>query len=183
MFIAIAGLHGSGKSTAARDVASVLGWRYYSTGEAFREMAKERGMSLAEFNTFLENDLEVDRKLDTRMVEVAKGGRVVIDGQLVAYLTRDLTDGMRVLLKCPRKIRVTRMGERDNEDLKSKMHETKVREDSERKRFKMLWGVDLADPNEKLWTYDLVIDTRLFDAKTTVDIIVFAARGLFGESL
>lgn len=178
MFVAISGLHGSGKSTAARGVAKQFGWRYYSTGQVFREMARERGMSLAEFNQHVEEDLEIDRQLDARMVEAAKEGGVVVEGQMVAFLTRNLPDGVRVLLKCPRKTRVQRMGERDNESFEAKLRETKVREESARKRFKMLHGVDIADPEEIMRVYDLILDSSLFDAESVVQTIVAAVKGL-----
>lgn len=179
MYIAISGLHGSGKSTAAKKVAEQLGWRYYSTGQAFRDMAKERDMSLADFNTFLEDNLEVDRMLDQRMIQTAEKGNVVVDGQVVAYLTSEIPNGLRVLLQCPRKVRVTRMGARDNEGYAEKLHETKTREESERKRFKMLWGVDLRDPDEKLKVYDVILNTGLLDVQTTIQTILTAAHGVF----
>ena len=41
MIITISGLHGTGKSTIGKKLAENLGIRYYSTGQAFRELANE----------------------------------------------------------------------------------------------------------------------------------------------
>ncbi len=50
MNFSFAGLHGTGKSTIAKTVAQHFNFSYYSTGMAFRELAKEKKMSLEEFN-------------------------------------------------------------------------------------------------------------------------------------
>src|SRR2546425_9448634 len=50
VIIAIAGPIGVGKSTVARQLAAALGYRYISGGEVFREIARERGISVTEVN-------------------------------------------------------------------------------------------------------------------------------------
>ncbi|NAZ39106.1 MAG: AAA family ATPase, partial [Acidilobus sp.] len=58
--IVISGQPGSGKSTYARRLADDLGLRYFTTGQAFRELAKRLGMNLMELNEAAERDPSID---------------------------------------------------------------------------------------------------------------------------
>ena len=53
MILAISGLHGTGKSTIGRNVAETLGLTYFLAGDAFRELAKIKGMSLEDFSKYV----------------------------------------------------------------------------------------------------------------------------------
>ena len=50
MIITISGFHGTGKSTIAQLLANNLNLKFYSTGYAFRDLAKQMNMKLEEFN-------------------------------------------------------------------------------------------------------------------------------------
>lgn len=52
MIITIGGLAGSGTTTAAEVLSNKLDIPYISAGSIFRDMAKERGMSVLEFSNF-----------------------------------------------------------------------------------------------------------------------------------
>ena len=76
MIIAISGLHGTGKSTIAKKIAEKLGLRHYSTGDAFRELAKEMNMTLKEFTSYVENNPIIDKKLDEKVKSIGKQGDI-----------------------------------------------------------------------------------------------------------
>lgn len=65
MIITISGHPGSGKGTVGKMLAKKLGYRYFSIGDMRRAMARERGMTLQEFNVLGERqdftDTDVDR--------------------------------------------------------------------------------------------------------------------------
>lgn len=44
MIICLAGPRASGKSTTAKSLAALLGWRFFSFGDYVREVARERGL-------------------------------------------------------------------------------------------------------------------------------------------
>jgi len=71
-FITIAGKLGSGKSSTANKVASVLGYTRASTGDFMRKMAEEKGMTLQELSTSAESDPSFDIKLDDYNKEIGK---------------------------------------------------------------------------------------------------------------
>ena len=85
MIIAISGLHGTGKSTIARLLAERLGIVYYSTGQAFRDLAKEKNMSLEEYTTYVEVHPDIDNELDNNTLEDDKRC-LIIGGIFGRYL-------------------------------------------------------------------------------------------------
>ena len=159
MILTISGLHGTGKSTIGKLIADKLGIRYYSTGQAFRDLAVELNMTLEQFTEYAEQNPDVDRKLDDKIIEIAKNGNVIIDAQLSGYILSKLAD-FKILLTCPLEIRVKRMAERDTDSYDEKLKETKLREESEVKRFKELYDIDLNDQEEKEKIFNLILDIR-----------------------
>jgi cytidylate kinase len=158
MIIVFAGLHGTGKSTIARKVAEAFGYTYYATGNVFRDLAKEKNMSLEEFSKYSETHPEVDIELDNRIKEMAQSGKdYTFDGQMPPYLLGDLAN-LKILLKCNDDVRIRRMMQRDQRDFEAQKHETLVREASERQRFIDLYHVDIHDPVLIKHTFDFVVD-------------------------
>lgn len=159
MILTISGLHGTGKSTIGKLIAKKLGIKYYSTGQAFRDLAKEMNLTLEEFTEFVEKNPQIDKKLDNKIVEVAQKGNVIIDSQLSAYILESIAD-FKILLTCPLDLRVKRMTERDNAVYEDKLKETAIREESELERFKKLYNTDLNDQKKIAKIYDFIIETE-----------------------
>ncbi|MFX0073507.1 MAG: (d)CMP kinase [Candidatus Hermodarchaeota archaeon] len=157
MILTISGLHGTGKSTIGKLIAESLGIKYYSTGEAFRDLAKEMNMGLEEFTKYVEKHPEIDEKLDNKVLEIAKKGNVIIDSQLSGYLLKNIAD-FKILLTCPLEIRVKRMAERDNVSYEECLNETINREKSELDRFKEIYGIDLGNTKKIKELYDIILE-------------------------
>lgn len=155
MILTISGKHGSGKSVIGKKIALALDIKYYSTGQAFRDLAKEMNMSLEEFTQYVENHPEIDQELDKKIVVIAKKGDIIIDSQLSGHLLQNIAD-FKIMLKCPLETRVKRMADRDQTSYEEKLKETMVREKSEQERFKILYDIDLEDNT----IYDLIIETE-----------------------
>lgn len=167
MILTISGLHGTGKSTVGKLVAKKLMINYYSTGDAFRDLAKEMDLTLEEFTSYVEKNPEIDKKLDDKIKKIAQKGNIIIDSQLSAFILKSIAD-LKILLTCPLEIRVQRMTERDKTSYDEKLKETNVREESELKRFKSLYHFNLNDSN----AYNLVIDTSNLSIEEIVNIIL-----------
>ena len=159
MIITISGLHGTGKSTIGKIIAEKLDLQYYSTGQAFRDLAKEMNMTLEEFTKYVERNPEIDKKLDDKINQIAQQGNIIIDSQLSGYILQSSAD-FKILLTCSLETRVKRMAERDNINYEQKLKETKLRENSELERFKMLYDSDLGDKEDLNKIYDLIINTE-----------------------
>ena len=171
MIIAISGLHGSGKSVIAKILAEKLGILYYSTGQAFRDIAKESNMSLEDYTNYVEKHPEIDKELDNRVINMAKKGGIIIDSQLSGYLLKSIAT-FKIQLTCPLEVRVKRMAARDQTSFKEKLKETIIREKSELERFKKLYNFDLSDKKSTLEFYDLIINTEHLTIEEIVDKIL-----------
>ena len=171
MIISISGLHGTGKSVVSKTIAKKLNKRYYSTGEAFRDLANEKNMSLEEFTLYVDKHPEIDNELDDKIINLAKKGNIVVESQLSGYLLKDIAD-MKILLTCPLKTRVKRMAERDHTSYEEKLKETSLREKSEHQRFKSLYQIDLEDKEKVKTVYDLIINTEDLTIEEVVEKIL-----------
>ncbi len=167
--ITISGPHGTGKSTYAKALAVALGLRYVSAGELFRELAKEKGMTLEEFSKIAAADPETDRIIDERTKAEAEKGSVVIDAQLGAWMVGDRAD-LRVLLTAPDEVRFRRIAERDKVSIDEARRETITRERIQKLRYEKYYGIDVRD----LSIYDLKIDTSLHSMEKTKSIVTDA---------
>ena len=168
--IAVSGPHGSGKSTAARNVAEILGFKYISAGELFRDMAKEQNMNLEEFSRQAELKEEIDRYIDNKTLELGQTrDNVVIDAQLGGWMLKEEAD-MLVYVTAPFDIRVQRIAQRENKPIETIIKETKAREESEKSRYQKLYKIDITD----LTIYDLIVNSEKFDVAECVEIILTA---------
>ena len=172
--ITIGGLHGTGKSSAADNISNIFGLRRVSAGGIFRELAKERGVTLEEFSRIAEEDESIDRELDGRIKAEAEKGNVMLDGQLAAHMASDHAE-LKILLTAPLRTRVKRIAARDGVSYEDALHETETRERIERARYIEFYGFDV----QNLALYDLVINTEKYDLEGVTDIISTALRRLF----
>ncbi len=171
MIIAISGLHGTGKSSVGRKLAEALNLTYFSAGDAFRELAKIKGMTLEDFSKYVEENEKIDRKLDDKIVEVAKRGNTLAESQLSAYLLEDIAD-FKILLTCPLEVRIKRMAGRDGASYEEALKETEFREKSELDRFRLLYNIDLSDKKKQQEVYDFILDTQKLTVEESVEKIL-----------
>ncbi len=178
MIISVSGLHGTGKSTIAKLMAERLGILYYSTGQAFRDLAKENDMSLEEYTIFVENHPDIDKDLDNKVVNMAKKGNIIIDSQLSGHILKSIAN-YRIYLTCPLELRVKRMSERDQTSFEEKLNETTLRERSELERFNKLYNIDLSDKNSINDFFDLVINTEKFSIEEVLEKILSELKNFY----
>lgn len=169
--ITISGSAGTGKSVNGESLAGRLGLRYISAGKIFRRLAEERNLTLEQFSKQAEKDTKIDLELDRRMREEAQRGDVVLEGRLVAWMTKDL-NAYRIKLHCPLETRIKRIAKRENRSPSEVKNETILREESERKRYRELYNIDIEDYE----IYDLILNTSIYTADTTTKILEFAVQ-------
>ena len=171
MIVCLSGKHGTGKTTIGKKVADSLGIRYFSTGEVFRDLANLMNMSLVEFINYVEENPDMDKKLDEKIIEVSKKGDILTSSLLSGYHLSDVAD-FKVFLTCPIEIRVKRMSERDDTMFDEKLEETKYREKSESERFKLLYNIDIEDMEKAKEMFDLILDTNKLSIEESVNKII-----------
>jgi cytidylate kinase len=163
--VAISGLHGSGKTTAARYLARKFKLRYVGAGDVFRQMAKEHDMTLEEFSRYAERHPSIDLMIDKRTAEAAEGKNVLIDARLAGWMAKRAD--VKILLTAPLEVRVKRIVGRENRRYREVLRETRARERSEAKRFKKFYGIDVNDHS----SFDLVLNTARLHVRAMTKIL------------
>ncbi|MHA1912068.1 MAG: (d)CMP kinase [Candidatus Kariarchaeaceae archaeon] len=171
--IVIAGPHGSGKSVVAKKLAKALDFSYGGAGRIFRELAAEHNLTVSEFSELAENDYSIDKLIDAKTKKLARKGNVVLEGQLAAWMTKDLSD-LKIFLSASLEVRVGRIAKREKLELTKAYTETKIREISEQNRFKTLYQIDVGDRS----IYDLIINTEKWTAEQICQILKKAVNNM-----
>jgi cytidylate kinase len=168
MIITMSGLPGSGKTSAAKELANRYGFVIISAGEQFRKLAQERAMTIQEFGELAETDASIDIAIDNRQKELAlKQANALVEGRLAG---RTIDADLKIWLKASLEVRAQRISRREGVDESQALEDTRVREACEALRYMKFYNIDQRD----LSCYDLIIDTGLWDAKGVADIIAIA---------
>jgi cytidylate kinase len=169
MIITISGAPGTGTTTLARGLAASLGLRWINSGEIFRRIASEKNISVKEMNRLAEKGPEIDYQIDDAQKALAREGSGVFEGRLSGHL---LPADLKVLLKADLRARAERIARRESKLPEDAMQETRAREESEARRYKKYYNIDIND----LSVYDLVVDTGRFNEAGTFSIVLAAVR-------
>ncbi|MDO8523778.1 MAG: cytidylate kinase family protein [bacterium] len=181
--ITITGLPGSGKSSTAKRVAEILAYKHFSSGDLFRKIAADRGLSVSALNLTAEEQREIDYEVDRLLQNMAKTERdIVIDSRLAFHW---MPNSFKVFLKIDPETSAERtfshiQSEGRVSEAGSSLEEVKkdieTRVQSERKRYRTLYDVDYTDESR----FDLVVDTAKHPLLTVADIIVEKYRAWRG---
>jgi len=174
--ITICGGLGSGKSSTAKGVAQVLGFEHFSSGDFFRKIALESGVSVNELNTKAEYNAEIDKKIDEEVKKTGKLDKIVIDSRLAFHW---IPNSFKVYLDLPPEIakgrilnslkeNPLRMQSEKVATLEEVYEKMKERFESEQKRYWNLYKINNTDMSQ----FDLIIDTNKNNLERVVEIIV-----------
>ena len=151
----------------AKEVAKALKLRYVSAGQIFRELAKKMKMSIMEFTKYVEKHTEINYMIDDKMKEEAKKGNVVLDSLLAFHFAKDY-DPINVLVIADKEERARRIAKRQGIPFERALKEIELREESEKKRFRKLYGIEIW----KLDDFDIIINTTKIDEKTAIELAI-----------
>lgn len=170
--VVVGGPPGSGKTTAARAAARRLGLEYLSAGARFRALAEKRGMDLGEFSRYAAGHPEIDRELDDYMLGFARPGWL-LDSRLAGLLARRRgIPVIYVVVTASDRVRSERLAHRDALPVPAARRAMVAREESERSRYRALYGIDLEREAP-----DLTIDSSRLSPAEVVDRLVDFIRG------
>ena len=157
--ITLAGHPGGGKTTAAKLLATEMGWEYFNVGAVHRQLAAEMGMSTLEFNGLLEQQPELNHKVDAAFDGLNKSGQpMIVDARLGWHF---MPHSFKVKFEVPIEVgaqRVFEYARRQDEqyrDFDSAKTALAARRTSERKHYMSAYKVDVEMPDN----FDLILDT------------------------
>ena len=82
MIITLSGTAGSGKTTFATEFSKRFGWEHFYAGGLRRKLAKEKGMTIEEYNKLGETDPSTDTEVDKYIEELGKTkDNILIEGR------------------------------------------------------------------------------------------------------
>lgn len=173
MHISITGDLGSGKSTVAKKLCEILGYKYLSTGEIQRQLALEKGMNTLEFNKFTDQNQFIDDYIDQRLKDVNNQlDSYILDSRLgwhfvkksfkVYVMAIEEVAASRVMIDS------SRIGEPEANDIQQKIKEQKERRKSENERFEKTYGVKPSIFKD----FDAVIDTSSANIEEVTNLLL-----------
>lgn len=174
--VTICGSLGSGKSSTAKGVAQVLGFKHFSSGDFFRQVGIELGLSVTETNIRAETDPKIDEMTDQKLRDLNNAEKIVIDSRTAYHW---IPESFKVYLSLPSEIAKNRIlnSLKENplrmqsekastlEEVYEKMNE---RFESEQKRYWDLYKINNTDMSQ----FDLVIDTDKNNLGKVIELIV-----------
>lgn len=182
MIISFNGDHGSGKSTVAKRVANELSYPRYYMGKIFRDIAKEKKITLAELHDLCKNNPETDKQVDEYLVKLSKEqSNFVIESRTAWYF---IPDSFKIYLRVDEREGAKRIfseiqssDSRKDEDknlnsIESIMLSEKKRRDEDEARYKKYYAIDIHQEKN----YALVLDTTKLSKDEVFNEVMKAIR-------
>ena len=174
--ITICGGLGSGKSSTAKGVAQALDFKHFSSGDFFRQVGLELGLSVTETNIKAETYPKIDEMTDQKLRDLNNENKLVIDSRTAYYW---IPESFKVYLDLSPEIAKERIFNSLKEDkLREQSEQVKTREEvfkkmterfsSEQKRYWDLYKINNTGRNQ----FDLIIDTNKNNLEEVIQIVV-----------
>ena len=158
--IAVSGKSGCGNTTVSSLLADALGIKLINY--TFRQLARERGLTLEQVIENAKSDDSYDRYIDTHQTELAEKESCVLGSRLAIWIFEKAD--IKVYLKASDAVRARRIFGREGGDLQRIIDFTAMRDKEDTRRYKKIYGID-NDAYEAI--ADIVVDTE----NKTPDII------------
>ena len=146
--ITISGHPGSGTSTLVKGICDSMGWTSLNGGDIFRSEAKNRGLSLAEFEKICSEDESVDKSLDDILKQhiLQPDGYDVMESRLCGWWAFKLdVDCIRLWLHANEDSRAERVVTREGLTIEEATSSNRERTNVDRLRFDRMYGLNPED--------------------------------------
>ena len=176
--VTISGHPGSGTSTLVNALCKHYSWSSLNGGDIFRQEAKSRNMSLADFGKLCADDESVDRSLDSilqqRMLE--PDGPEVMESRLCGWgAYKQEIQCIRIWLEVSDIERARRVVDREGISLDMAMEMNKARSETDLARFQQMYSLNPSDATP----YTHVIDA----SSLSVEEVVSTAISIMEDSV
>ena len=173
--IAVSGKSGCGNTTVSTLLSQALGVTLINY--TFRQLAAEKGMTLAQVIESAKTDDSYDMYVDSHQVELAKKEPCVLGSRLAIWMLKEAD--LKVYLYASDEVRANRVFTREGGDLKQIKEFTAMRDSEDSRRYKTLYNID----NNAYSFADVIIDTSKYTPEQIVRQILdeLKMRGFISE--
>jgi len=171
--ITVSGHPGSGTSTLVQGLKERFGWQALNGGDVFRQEAKRRGLSLADFGELCKRELEVDRQLDAQLQAcmTEEGAAEIVESRLAGWWAYRLgLPCVRLWLSVEDDERARRVATREGLRFEQALEANRARASVDAERFSMLY--DLQPEDSEPYTH--VIDATYLNATEILERVSLA---------
>ncbi|MGI5057944.1 (d)CMP kinase [Treponema pectinovorum] len=162
--IAVSGKSGCGNTTVSTLLSEKLGIKLINY--TFRQLALEKGLTLAQVIENAKNDDSYDEYVDKHQVELALKESCVLGSRLAIWMLKEAD--FKIYLLASDEIRAQRVFNREGGDLDEIKRFTEMRDNEDSRRYLKLYGID----NGKYDFVDLVVDTSKYTPDEIVELIL-----------
>lgn len=162
--IAISGKSGCGNTTVSTLLSQQLGVTLINF--TFRQLAAEKGLTLAQVIENAKTDDSYDIAVDTRQVELARKESCVLGSRLAIWMLKEAD--LKVYLFASDETRAKRILNREGGDLEEIKRFTEMRDSEDSRRYQKLYSIN----NNEYNFVDMVIDTSLYNPEQIVTLIL-----------
>ena len=174
--ICISGMAGTGKSTLAKQLAKKYHLKYFSGGDALKELAAEQGYNSSvngwwespEGLKFLElrkTNPDFDKKVDQKLLEYADQGNVLLDSWTMPWLVKK---GFKIWLAASVERQAERIAKRDHMTVNDALKALNEKEANTKDIYKKLYGFNLS---ADFTPFDFILDTDNLTANEVFEIL------------
>lgn len=162
--VAISGKSGCGNTTVSSLLSKKLGVKLVNY--TFRQLAKEKNMTLEQVIAAAKNDDFYDKYVDKHQVELALEEPCILGSRLAVWMLKNAD--LKVYLHADDETRANRVFMREGGDLNRIKEFTAMRDREDTSRYKSFYGID----NNDYQFVDIVIDVNSKTPEQIVDIII-----------
>lgn len=168
MKITIFGLAGTGTSSVAKLLCEKLNYSFNSTGNIFREKAKEHKMSIYDFDEYVKNNLDFDRELDLEVKKFGKSNDNFVFESRLAW--NFIPDSIKIKLNCDIETTFERIADREKIPFDEAKEKTLKRAKTLEERYALVYPNLSYPPKNEI--FDIVIDNTNMSVEEEVEKII-----------
>ncbi len=162
--VAISGKSGCGNTTVSTLLSKALGIKLINY--TFRQLAAEKGLTLAQVIENAKNDDSYDKYVDSHQVELARKESCVLGSRLAIWMLEEAD--LKVYLYASDETRAGRVFNREGGDLDEIKRFTAMRDKEDTGRYKRFYNID----NNNYSFADMIIDTGKYNPEQIVELIL-----------
>ena len=187
--IVISGWPAVGKTTIAGKLAEEFGLVMYNGGDILKMLATEKGYSTrrddwwdtTEAKKFMQerkSDPTFDKKVDKKLVEIVRKGRVVITSYTLPWLVKE-ESVIKLWLRGSPENRAKRMANRDTISIIDAKKIIILRDEENKKIYRQLYGFSFG---EDLTVFDYVLNTDRLPLNSLIEVSKLIVKRQLGRS-